>query len=97
MGGFFFSTFVCYQWIKDECVWIVPPNIADRSTSDGVMAREGSNVSLSCQATGYPQPNITWKREDGSPFTYNGQTGKHHRFNEHILISYWNYPQSPDY
>jgi len=38
------------------------------------MAREGSNVSLSCQATGFPQPNITWKREDGSQFTYNGQT-----------------------
>jgi len=53
---------------------LVPPNIVDRSNSDGVMAREGSNVSLSCQATGFPQPNITWKREDGSQFTYNGQT-----------------------
>nr|CAH0099633.1 unnamed protein product [Daphnia galeata] len=51
---------------------LVPPNIVDSGTTDGVVAREGSNVSLSCRATGHPEPNITWKREDGSEFIYNG-------------------------
>ena len=53
----------------------VPPNIVDSGTTDGVVAREGSNVSLSCRATGHPEPNITWRREDGSEFIYNGQSG----------------------
>jgi hypothetical protein len=54
----------------------VPPNIVDSGTTDGVVAREGSNVSLSCRATGHPEPNITWKREDGSEFIYNGVSGQ---------------------
>lgn len=54
----------------------VPPNIVDSGTTDGVVAREGSNVSLSCRATGHPEPNITWKREDGSEFIYNGVAGQ---------------------
>lgn len=51
---------------------LVPPNIVDSGTTDGVVAREGSNASLSCRATGHPEPNITWKREDGSEFIHNG-------------------------
>ena len=27
--------------------------------------REGDNVSLACDATGYPPPHIVWRREDG--------------------------------
>lgn len=30
-----------------------------------MVVREGSNVSLRCEATGSPTPNITWRREDG--------------------------------
>ncbi|KAF3421153.1 hypothetical protein E2986_05392 [Frieseomelitta varia] len=35
---------------------------------------EGSKVSLHCEATGSPAPNITWRREDGQDITLsNGQ------------------------
>ncbi|XP_032679470.1 lachesin-like [Odontomachus brunneus] len=44
---------------------VVPPDISDDSTSTDMVVREGSNVSLRCEATGSPKPNITWRREDG--------------------------------
>ena len=38
---------------------------------------EGSKVSLHCEATGSPAPNITWRREDGQDITLsNGQKGQ---------------------
>ncbi|XP_055935206.1 lachesin-like isoform X2 [Argiope bruennichi] len=48
---------------------VVPPqfNQTDRSTE--VLAREGTNVTLSCAVTGHPQPTVTWQREDGQAFT----------------------------
>ncbi|XP_012136048.1 neurotrimin isoform X2 [Megachile rotundata] len=44
---------------------VVPPDILDSDTSTDMMVREGSNVTLHCTATGSPEPNITWRREDG--------------------------------
>ncbi|KAK2585131.1 hypothetical protein KPH14_008638 [Odynerus spinipes] len=44
---------------------VVPPDILDYSTSTDMVVREGTNVTLRCAARGSPQPNITWKREDG--------------------------------
>nr|XP_012216576.1 PREDICTED: lachesin-like isoform X1 [Linepithema humile] len=43
---------------------VVPPDILDYPTSTDMVVREGSNVSLRCEATGSPKPNITWRRED---------------------------------
>ncbi len=43
----------------------VPPDILDNPTSADMVVREGSNVSLRCATSGYPAPNITWKRENG--------------------------------
>lgn len=42
-----------------------------------MVVREGSNVSLRCEATGSPTPNITWRREDGELINLgNNQEGK---------------------
>ncbi|XP_076110102.1 lachesin-like [Mytilus galloprovincialis] len=37
-----------------------------------VTVQEGENVTLVCEAYGYPLPNITWKRGDGSPLPHGG-------------------------
>lgn len=42
-----------------------------------MVVREGSNVTLRCEATGSPTPNITWRREDGELIILgNNQEGK---------------------
>lgn len=53
---------------------VVPPDILDNSTSTDMVVREDTNVTLRCAARGSPQPNITWKREDGERISLgNGQ------------------------
>jgi len=45
---------------------VVPPEIIDSDSSPStVNIRENYNASLSCKATGIPDPEIIWKREDG--------------------------------
>lgn len=47
----------------------VPPDIVDTESSTDVTVSEGDNVTLSCRATGRPEPRILWKREDSSAIT----------------------------
>ncbi len=57
-------------------IWLltVPPNIVDSGSSKSKVAvRENANVTLRCQADGFPTPNITWKREDGRVITLDRQ------------------------
>ncbi|XP_043277287.1 lachesin-like [Venturia canescens] len=44
---------------------VVPPDIMDDESSDGLVTREGGNITLRCIATGVPNPTVTWRREDG--------------------------------
>ncbi|XP_058799742.1 lachesin-like isoform X2 [Phymastichus coffea] len=45
---------------------VVPPDIIDEASDEGgLVAHEGGNIKLRCVATGIPEPNVTWKREDG--------------------------------
>ncbi|XP_046602597.1 lachesin-like isoform X2 [Neodiprion lecontei] len=44
---------------------VIPPDIKDDASADGLVAKEGGNIRLRCQATGTPMPNVTWRREDG--------------------------------
>ncbi|XP_055298956.1 neurotrimin-like isoform X2 [Sitodiplosis mosellana] len=44
---------------------VVPPDILDYPTSNDMVVKEVSNVTLKCSATGSPPPSITWRREDG--------------------------------
>ncbi|GAB6018920.1 hypothetical protein CHUAL_000571 [Chamberlinius hualienensis] len=45
---------------------VVPPDIIYEQSSSDMTVTEGSNASLYCKAKGYPKPNITWTREDGT-------------------------------
>lgn len=44
---------------------MVPPDIT-QSTADLEM-RQGENAKLECRADGYPQPDISWRREGNKP------------------------------
>ena len=40
----------------------VPPAVIMGSTTNTVSVKERENVNLTCRATGYPTPNVTWVR-----------------------------------
>lgn len=42
-----------------------PPIISDNSTQS-IVASEGRSVQMECYAGGYPQPTITWRRENNA-------------------------------
>ncbi|XP_059616287.1 lachesin isoform X2 [Phlebotomus argentipes] len=52
---------------------VVPPVILEQYTSNDMVVREGSNVTLNCRARGYPEPYIMWRREDGSEMSIGGE------------------------
>lgn len=64
----------------------VPPSIITKETSTDMVVREASNVTLTCKATGYPDPYVMWRREDGKNINYNGDSGEsqliHYDFRE---------------
>ncbi|KAF8764737.1 Lachesin like protein [Argiope bruennichi] len=49
---------------------LVPPKFVDRGENE-VMAREGTNITLSCKVKGYPPPTVTWEREGGQEISEN--------------------------
>ncbi|GBP78237.1 Lachesin [Eumeta japonica] len=53
---------------------VVPPSIIDNITSTDLVVREGADVKLECHASGYPEPYVLWRREDGQDFNYNGES-----------------------
>ncbi|CAG9579788.1 unnamed protein product [Danaus chrysippus] len=53
---------------------VVPPSIIDNMTSTDMVVREGTDVTLVCRASGYPEPYAMWRREDGQDFNYNGES-----------------------
>ncbi|XP_044741845.1 lachesin-like [Chrysoperla carnea] len=52
---------------------VVPPSIIDKDTSTDMVVLESSNVSLTCKASGYPEPYVMWRREDGENIRYNSE------------------------
>ncbi|KAK4320426.1 hypothetical protein Pmani_008732 [Petrolisthes manimaculis] len=57
---------------------VIPPDIVSDETSGDTMVSEGSSVRLRCQARGFPEPTVVWRREDGRNITLRepGQTKK---------------------
>ncbi|CAG2159647.1 unnamed protein product [Oppiella nova] len=55
---------------------VVPPRFVQKFTSSDEEVREDSSVSLRCSASGFPKPDIKWRREDGQPINIqsNGTT-----------------------
>lgn len=50
-----------------QMIVLIPPAIVQGMTTQTVTIDEGSNVNLTCAATGYPTPNISWVRVNGNP------------------------------
>jgi hypothetical protein len=61
---------VASRFLSCLCV-SVPPNIDDSLSSSDVIVREGANETLTCKATGSPQPSVKWKRDDNKQITIN--------------------------
>ncbi|KAG8182300.1 hypothetical protein JTE90_013906 [Oedothorax gibbosus] len=55
---------------------MVPPAIIESSTSSDTVIEERSKVSLRCEASGYPEPIITWRREDGKDINLGSYGGR---------------------
>ncbi|CAL1296809.1 unnamed protein product [Larinioides sclopetarius] len=55
---------------------MVPPTIIESSTSSDTVIEERSKVSLRCEASGYPEPIITWRREDGKDINLGSYGGR---------------------
>ncbi|XP_055533084.1 lachesin isoform X1 [Wyeomyia smithii] len=45
---------------------VIPPDFIAEDTSSDVIVPEGSSVKLTCRAKGYPEPVVTWRREDSA-------------------------------
>ena len=48
----------------------------DGRSSNDLVVREKEKVNLTCEARGYPEPKIIWRREDGKAIMASGQKGK---------------------
>uniref|UniRef100_A0A182V4B6 Ig-like domain-containing protein n=1 Tax=Anopheles merus TaxID=30066 RepID=A0A182V4B6_ANOME len=42
-------------------------------TSNDMVVREGTNVTLNCKAKGFPEPYVMWRREDGDEMAISGE------------------------
>ncbi|KAI8121633.1 Lachesin [Lucilia cuprina] len=54
---------------------VIPPDFVSEDTSSDVIVPEGSSVKLTCRARGYPEPIVTWRREDGNEIVLKDSVG----------------------
>ena len=67
----------------------VPPKIVDSLSSSDMVQTEGSNVTLECVASGSPEPEVVWRREDAREITIDkNNTGRRRVSVRHCLIVY---------
>ena len=49
--------------------------ILQQKENADIVAREGDNVTLACDAKGHPRPQVVWRREDKEDILVNGRKG----------------------
>ncbi|KAL5276015.1 hypothetical protein ACFFRR_001691 [Megaselia abdita] len=54
---------------------VIPPDFIAEETSSDVIVPEGSPVKLTCRARGYPEPVVTFRREDGKDIVLKDSSG----------------------
>ena len=61
----------------------------DSLSSSDMVQTEGSNVTLECVASGSPEPEVVWRREDAREITIDkNNTGRRRVSVRHCLIVY---------
>ena len=51
------------------------PDILYNETSNDTIVAEGASVVLRCEARGFPEPNVSWQREDRSSIVLRSAKG----------------------
>ena len=51
------------------------PDILYNETSNDTIVAEGASVHLRCEARGFPEPNVKWKRADRRPIVLRNGKG----------------------
>lgn len=51
------------------------PDILYNQTSNDTIVAEGASVVLRCEARGFPEPSISWKRADRRPIVLRNAKG----------------------
>lgn len=69
------ASIIFLYYINFSCI-IVPPVIIESLTSNDMVVREGTNVTLTCKAKGFPEPYVMWRREDGDEMAISGENGE---------------------
>lgn len=58
------------KWLITFPFFSVPARILESASSKDINVQEGRDVTLWCNATGIPEPNITWFRINNHHGTY---------------------------
>ena len=62
---------LCYYTVYYVLLYVVAPSITTPMEGQQFNVTEGSNVSITCTATGYPVPTVVWQNSDGSSLSNN--------------------------